>query len=848
MNRVELERRRNQSVTSRAQSWWRFGLRQTWRDARSGELRLLLFAVMIAVAAITSVGFLADRVSQALNQDAVRLLGADLLVESPQAAQPAWVQAARDQGLAAIRIQQFPSMVGSSDGLWQLASVKAVEEGYPLRGALRTAESIDTPDAVTEAVPEVGTVWIDPQLLLQTGLSVGEDLQVGHSALTIARVLTYEPDRGMQLVSMAPRLLMRAEDLQATGLLAAGSRVGHSLMVAGESDALANFRDWLEPQLQTAQKILDVQEGRPEVGRTVERAQNFLTLVVMIAVLISAVSIALGARRFAQRQQQAIAVMRCLGATRGLIRRVLLVEFSCVALLGTVLGVVIGAAAQLGLAITMQSLVMQSLPAPSWMPVLQGVYAGFWLLFAFSLPPLQSLSRMSPAQIFRQETAGLAWQSISGYGLAIGGFFGLMWWIAGDLLYGLGLAAGFVAAAALFAGLTLAMLQAFSWFRKWHRGHATWRFAMAGMVRRRGATMAQVSALAGGMMAILLLLIVRTDLLDGWQQTLPPDAANRFLINIQPDQIADVRVQLQSLTSQPAQVYPMVRGRLIEHNDNPIRVDDYRSPRIQRLLQRDFNLTYLDSLQNQGQVVAGEAWDPQTLSVSIEDEIARELGLRLGDQVTFDVAGLSVPVQVTQFRKVDWGTLKPNFFAITTPQALQNSPQTWMTAIRLEQTQQSELKTLLQTYPNITVFDVDALMNQLRSVLDRVVFAIQGLFVFAVLAGGLVLMAALSTSRDERVREAALLRALGATDRQLRSAQRLELLTIGALAGLMASAGATTIAWGLSRWVFEFAMVWSWLPWVTGLVVCMVAAWVAGSLVLRGVLQTPPLQILRTSL
>ncbi len=824
---------------------WRFALNQTWRDFRAGDLRLLALAVVVAVAAISSVGFLSDRVSRALERDAGRMLGADLVVQMPQEANQAWLDRAHADGLNAIRVWRFPSMVGSTEGELQLASVKAVEDGYPLRGELRTSLGIVEPDAPTTDTPAVGTTWVDGQLLALLGLSVGDALSVGQKSLTIERIITYEPDRGVQFVNVAPRVLIRAEDLRDAGLLGPGSRVSHSMLVAGDTPQVNSYRQWLAPQLTEAQELMTIESGRPEITRTLDRANEFLTLVVMIAVLIAAVAVALGARQFSQRQQPSIAVMRCCGATQSAVTRLLMVEFTIVALLGSAVGLAIGFAAQQVLVSVMQGLISESLPGVGLMPALQGIYAGFWLLFAFSLPPLQALRQVSASQILRRDVPMFPLQSLAGYVLAFAGFALLMWWIAGNLRYGFGLAAGFVLAAVVFGLMAFGALKLVNVIRPLLSHQPTWRFALAGMVRRRGASVAQISALAVGMMAILLLTIVRTDLLQGWQQTLPPDAPNRFLINIQPDQVPPVGQALAAAGMNDVVFYPMVRGRVIEHNGQAISAEDFSSPRAQRLLQRDFNLTYASALPDSSTIVTGAPLNPDAVEVSMEREVANLLGVVVGDEIVFEIAGQPLAASITSTRQVDWDSMQPNFFAILTPAALADQPQTFITSFHLPREQAAVTQSLVREFPNLTVFDVGAILAQLQSVLDRVSVAIQGLFIFAIFAGAIVLAAALSSSRQERVREAALLRALGATNAQLARAQRIELLTIGALAGLMAAAGATLAAWALAVWVFEFAMQFSWLPWVLGLAVCMPGAWLAGSLVLRGVLKSPPLLVLR---
>ncbi|UOD51474.1 ABC transporter permease [Orrella daihaiensis] len=824
---------------------WRFALKQTWRDFRAGDLRLLGLAVVVAVAAISSVGFLSDRVGRALERDAGQMLGADLVVELQGEAAQGWIDQAKSLGLSAIRTWNFPSMVGSSAGELQLASVKAVEQGYPLRGQLRTSLGIAEPDEPTATAPEVGKVWVDGQLLALLGLQVGDTLSIGNQSLAIDRVITYEPDRGVQFVNVAPRVLIRAEDLAQSGLVGPGSRVRHSMLVAGDMSAVNQYRDWLKPQLTQAQELVTVNDGRPEITRTLERANEFLTLVVMIAVLIAAVAVALGARRFSQRQQPAIAVMRCCGATQAAVTKLLFIEFMVVALVGSLIGLVIGWAAQMVLVNLMQGFVSENLPGVGWVPALQGLYAGLWLLFAFSLPPLQALRRVSAAQILRHDVPAFPVQSIAGYLLAFIGFAVLMWWIAGNLRYGFGLAAGFVLAAVVFGLLSLGALKVLNLVRPALGHRPAWRFALAGMVRRKASSIAQISALAVGMMAILLLTIVRTDLLQGWQQTVPPDAPNRFLINIQPDQVPTVRAALVDAGIKNLEFYPMIRGRVIERNGQAIVAEDFESPRAQRLLQRDFNLSYADALPENVKLLGGQPLNPNAMELSMEQEVADLLGMRVGDEVVFEVAGQPVPVKMTSVRQVDWDSMQPNFFAVLSTAALKDQPQTFITSFHLPAQMAPVTQSLIRQFPNLTIFDVGALLAQLQSVLDRVSVAIQGLFVFAILAGAIVLAAALSASRHERMREAALLRAIGATNEQLSRAQRIELLGIGALAGLMAATGATLAAWALATWVFEFSMQWSLTPWLLGLAVCMPGAWLAGSLVLRGVLKSPPLLILR---
>ena len=822
----------------------RLALKQAWRDARAGDLRLLLLAVVVAVGAITSVGFLADRVGRALERDAAQMLGADLVFESDAPIPEGFLAQAQARGLNTALTWQFPSMVGSSANL-VLSSLKAVQADYPLRGSLRTATQIAGPDRQTQEAPALGQVWVDAQILGQTSLQLGQQLNVGDIKLTLTRIITYEPDRGPQFVNLAPRVMFRAEDLARTGLIAPGSRVRHALLVAGEAQAVQAYRNWLETEIKSGQKILTVEAGRPEIRRSLDRAQQFLALVAMLAVLIAAVAVALAARRFGQRHRQSVALMRCLGATQSAVSVILVGEFVLVGVVGSLAGTVLGWCAQFLMIGALGDLLGADLPAASLMPALQGLFAGLWLLLAFAWPPLQSLRHVAPSQIFRAARVRMPKSTLLGYAIGVSGFTVLMWWIAHDLKLGVGLALGFIGASLIFGGVSAGALWALALLRTHLGAFPVLRFAITGVVRRRAATIAQTSALAVGMMAILLLTIVRTDLLAGWQRTLPPEAPNRFLINVQPDQVAPVSRFLQGLGSAEHVMSPMVRGRLLARNGQELGVSDYSQERAQRLIEREFNLSYAEQLPEKSQIVAGRDLRPEALEVSLETGLAKTLRLELGDVLDFDVAGERLSVTVTSLRRVDWDSMRANFFAIMTSKALQLAPQTFMTALYLPPDQTERLQTLVREFPNLTVFDVGAILGQLQSILDKVSVAVQGLFVFSLFAGALVLAAALSATRDERVREAALMRALGASRHQLATAQRLELLAVGALAGLLAAGGATLAAWVLSTWLFEFNMRFTFWPWALGVTLCMFAAWLAGALALRGVLQTPPLTILR---
>jgi len=821
----------------------RQGLLALRRDWRAGELRLLGAALALAVTAVCSVGFLADRVHRALAQDSAQIMGGDLVVQADAAIPDDWVGQARSMGLKTTQTLQFPTMAATAQEA-QLAALKAVSSTYPLRGQLRVA--IDDSGA-SEAVahgPPPGEVWVDAALLATLNARVGQPLNVGDITLPATRTIVYEPDRGVQFVNVAPRIMLHRDDVARTGLVVEGSRIRHELVLAGPAAAVQAYADWLEPRLQRGQSIRTLADAQPNVQRTLNRARSFLALVTTLTVLVAAIAVALATRRYGARHRDGIAIMRCLGAGRAQIRALLWVEFLALGLLASALGALIGYVVHLGLAQSAATLFDAALPAPSAWPALHGMVTGLLLLLGFAVPPLSRLARIAPVRVLRRSEEGLAFGwSAAVMGMAV--FFLLIWWIAADVRLSAVIGLGFAGAFLLFALTAWLLIRLLGGLRHRLAGHPALRFALAGMVRRKHMTVTQLCALSLGLMVLLLLALTRSDLLQGWRNTLAPDAPNLFLINIQPDQRDGVHTHLQQAGVASPVLAPMVRGRLTHINEQAIHPDDYADERSRRLVDREFNLSYRDTLPDSNQIVRGRWLDLDHPEVSLEEGIAKDLGISLGDTLTFDVAGQAVTVTTTSLRTVKWDSFDVNFFALLTPAALQDAPTSFITAFRLPAGQAALPHTLVRAYPNLTVFNVEFIVQQLTRVLDRAAGAVQGLFLLTVLAGVLVLAAALYATRDERTHETAILRALGANARQLNAALHVELLLMGLLAGLLAAAAATAIAWALAEAVFDFPMTFSAWPWGVGVLAGIAAFLTGGRLALRGVLRTPPLASLR---
>ncbi len=835
-----------------------FALRMLRRDARAGELRLLVAALVVAIAALTAVGFFADRVSQALEREANQLLGADLLLIADHPWPPKMAADARERGLAVAETRTFPSMVtlGQGDGLRaQLAEIKAVSEGYPLRGSLRIAPERNAADSPAQGIPLPGTIWIDERLASALSAGAGDEISVGRKTLRVAAVLTLEPDRGVNFFSVAPRLLMNIVDLESTQLVQPGSRISYRLLLAGDLKSINALRTIVDKSLERGERIEDALNARPEIRRALERAQKFLGLSALLTVVLAAVAIALASRRYMQRHLDPCAVMRCLGATQGFLLRVYVGQFALLGVLSAVLGCAIGYLAHFALYAWLAQLLATALPQPGLMPALQGSVIGVLLLFGFSLPPLLQLKSVSTLRVLRREFSKGALppsRLIGGYALGFAALAGLMFWVAGEIRLGAYVVGGFSGAMFVFAlvgrgAIRLAALARGSARSRTGQGGIGWRYGLASLERRSAASVVQIVALALGFMALLLLTVTRNDLLDAWRRAIPPEAPNRFVVNIQPDQLDGVR-RVFAEKSVGAEFAPMVRGRLARVNGLEVSPESYEDERAKRLIDREFNLSYRMDLPPGNAMTAGRwfsAAERDKGLASVEDGLAKTLGLKIGDQLEFVIGGETVGMQVLGLRKLNWDSMRVNFFVLTPPTVLQPYPASWITSFYLAPDKADFVNHLIGEFPNLTVVDVAAIVRQLQSIMDQVAQAVQFVFLFTLLAGIIVLYAALASAAEERRYELAVMRALGARREQLRRALLAEFAAIGGLAGLIASLGAMGVGQLLANKAFQFEVAINYgLPpaaMLGGALLVTGAGWFAAARLIGA----PPLEALR---
>ncbi|WP_414696995.1 ABC transporter permease [Paraburkholderia sp.] len=832
----------------------RQAVRMTARDWRAGELTMLLLALVLAVAALSSVGFLADRLHQGLERDARRMIAADFIVRADHPVDPQFTAEAHALGLHTATTAIFPSMINTTGAqpVSRLAAVKAVSPGYPLRGALRIAPAPGAADHPAASIPPPGTVWVDEQLLDALKLKVGDKVKVGSRDFTIGALITRELDRGFSFVNFSPRLMLRADDLQSTGLITYGSRVTYRLLVAGSDDALARFTQFAHDRVDGGKMrgvaLESLHDGQPQVRQTLDRAGHFLTLVSLLTALLAAVAIAMAAHRYMRRHLDGCAAMRCLGVSQAALRALFIFEFVGLGVAGGVVGIALGYLGHLALLTWLGGLIDVVLPQPTPWPALEGIAAGLVLLLGFALPPLLPLTRVPPVRVLRREWGDAGRTAWAAYALGIVLFAGLLILAAGELKLGGIVAGGFAGGLLVFAVIARLALWAAARVVRSERVNAGigWRYALASLERRSNTSALQITALGIGLMCLLLIAITRNDLVQGWRKSTPPDAPNEFIIDIQPDQRDAVTQYLHTHGITGAALSPMVRGRLVAINGKAVNPQTFKGADAQRLVDREFNLSYTTQLPDDNRVTSGQWFGDSTKpQISIEQGLAKLIGVKPGDVLRFDVTGLQIDAPVTSERKLDWGSFRVNFFVLMPPAALRDFPATFITSFHLPQAKASTIDGLIAAYPNLTAIDTGPILAQVQRVLQQVIGAVQFLFAFTLAAGMLVLYAALAGSRDERMRESALLRALGASHRQVRAVQVAEFVAVGALAGLMAAIGAQIVGSLLASRVFEFYLEFD--PWVlpAGIAAGIACAGVGGWLSLRHVLSRPALQSLR---
>lgn len=842
--------------TMQASSVWILGLRNLWRDLRAGELRLIIVAVLLAVAALSSVGFFADRLQAGLQRDARQLLGGDVVVVSDNPAPAVFVQQARQQGLQTVATASFPTMARAAQeqgGASRLVALKSVEPGYPLRGVLHLNQGTGQPDLEVRAIPENGHAWVDAPLLEALGLKLGDRLLLGDASFHISHIIAIEPDRGAGFMSFAPRVMINSADLPATRLVQPASRITYRLAVAAQADAgrgaeraAQDYLGWAQELAKSLHgvRVESLESGRPEMRQTLDRAEKFLSLVALLSALLSAVAVALAARAFANSHLDASAMLRVLGQSQRRIALAYVVEFVSIALAASAAGVLLGWAVHHVFIWLLAGLVESALPGASLWPALFGMGMGLTLLLAFGLPPVLQLAQVPPLRVMRRDLGALKPASWLVLGVGVTGFAALLMVASRDIKLGLIAVGGFAVAVLLFAGLAWLAVK----LLRQVVNEATaprWLVMATRQVSAKPVyAVVQVSSLAVGLLALVLLVLLCTDLIASWRKATPANAPDRFVINVQPDQAQDFQAALKKAGVHSYDWYPMIRGRLIAVNDKAVSPDDYEEDRAKRLVDREFNISTAETMPDHNQIVGGRWQAGEQGAISMEEGIAKTLGLKLGDTLRFDIGGEESEARITSLRKVDWSSMRANFFVIYPVQHLDNVAVTYLAAYRAPDIKGFD-NALVNEFPNITNVDLSSTLAQVQQVMDQVIRAVEFLFGFTLVAGLVVLFASVTGTREERAREYAIMRAVGARSGLLQQVQSAELAGVGLMAGFLASCVALAVGWALARWVFDFE--WNVLWWVplVGALAGALLAWLAGWWALREVVSRPVMITLR---
>lgn len=818
---------------------------------RAGALRVLVFALVLAVAAITAVSFFTQRIESALNQQGSLLIGGDLAVVADHPIPQALIEQAVTQQIQTTRTYEFPSMVMYGEAS-QLVEIKAIETNFPLRGHLTIAQFGTDVGRAVQSAPKSGEVWIEPRLATLLDIKVGDQLDVGERSLTVAAILLREPSRGGNMFSFAPRVMMNASDLASTQLIQYGSRVKYQLLLASTPEQINDYAAQVKPKLNRGERIDDVRNARPEIKTALDKAQQFLGLSAMVSVVLAMVAMLLSSLPYIRQSLNTFALMRCFGAQQNTVLQILTIQTLMIALLSALLGAALGFVAQLGLAQLAGTLFVETLPSISLTPLLIGICASIGMMVAVVLPHAWQMRNLSAMNILRLDTLMQPLSAQAKYLPAALVMVLMIFWQAQDAKIALSTIVAMLALSLVVLGFVYVLTFLVERFLKVTpktQVLASVRLGIQGLKRRLGLSTVQMIGFSMGLMVIMLLTIIRGDLIRNWQASLPEGAPNRFVINIQPEQIAQVGQFFTVHHIKDAAIFPMVRARLVSKNKQLIKTADWQDERAKRLAEREFNLSWAEQMQSDNKLVAGRWWssrDDGKPLISLEEGLAQSLNIKLGDELQFDVAGTPLTLTVSSLRKVEWDTMRANFFAVTPPGVLDQFTASHISSFHLPIGAEQALNQLIKQYPNLTVIDIAALMQQVRGIMHRMSQAVEYVFAFSLLVGIAVLYAALVATREDRIREATLMRVFGASRQQVSTAYIAEFAFIGLIAALVASIAANVLAYYISVRVLNIPFQFNFSVMLIGTIVATLIIPTAAWLGLRGFLNIPPRQLLNS--
>lgn len=805
--------------------------RQAWRIA---EMRLLFLALLVSVTAVTSVNFFTDRTERSMTMQATKLLGADLIVRSSRPLNKDYLAQAETLGLKQAEMVSFRSMISVGDSL-KLAQVKAVSPSFPLRGTIETNTTLQrTGNKDTLDTLKSGQVWGAPALFTSLNIQPGTEVRIGRSLFNLSKALIKTPDQGSNVFQFSPPVLMPIADLPQTGLLTPGSRARFSYLFAGTEDQVITMRDWLKDELKTGERLETLNDGAPAVNTALQRAQRFLNTAALLSVILAGAAIALTSYSFSRHETHTVAVLKTMGASRRRILYRYLSQLFITSTAAALLGIFIGFVIQVTVAFFLRDMLKQDLPATSIIPAVTGLLTAWIMVLSFSAPQLLQLVNTAPVQIFQKQSSnrGNLWKFL--LVTILGGIFALMWMQTRDLKLTLFIFLGVLAAVIVFwlvASLVLSLIRRFS-------QNSTYTLRSLSNAGQRLQLLIVVFGI--GLFSLLLLTALQSDLLERWQNSIPEKAPNHFLINIQPGEVTELESYLSSNSINP-DLYPLIRGRLVEIKGKAVTPDDYESPRSKRLLQREFNLSSVKALPAANIMLEGEWFkDRENTGLSVEESVMERFELVIGDTLTFDIGGQKITQPITSTRRVNWDNLTPNFFVLAAPGSMRKLPQTLITSLYVPPEDSKLIPQLVKQHPSISAIDITAIMMQIKDLISKAALAIQAIFGFTLVAGIVVLFAALQSQKVERRRELAILKTIGASRKQLKKTILLEFTVVGGIAGLLAGTFAMISSNVAAYSLFDLEPTFNFHLILIGMISGALLVGIAGYINLRPLLQVAP--------
>lgn len=836
----------DQSTTNLFVRSLQLSLQKIRREWRAGEHLVLIMALLVAVTALTTVSFFTNRVERAMKQRGNEILAADLRVKSTRPLPMEYIQFAQQLGLQTAETQSFNNVIVFNDAT-SLSTIYAISKTYPLRGKLKVADKYGSAIYETTRVPEPGEIWVDARLLSRLSAEIGTELNIGKAKFRITKILDSRPDQGSQFVEFAPTVMMRIENLPATGLTGEGSRIRYVQLFAGNETKITHFQEWWNEQTHDNQRLESLSDASPQVQNSIERAAKFLNLTALTSVLLSGIGVAMAARRYTARHLDSVALMKTLGASQSMVLSISMLELVMLAIIAGVIGTFLGYIAQWGLAYAARDLIRADLPPPDLMPALLGLVTPLIVLAGFALPPLLQLKRVPPMRVLRNTVSPPPLRYYTVYGVAIAALCALLLTLVRDATLVMFVALGTIATMATLAFAGWLLVRSLKGVRR--TVGVSWRYGVANIARRGRESIVQLVAFGLGLMVLLLLLVVRNDVLNAWRKSLPADAPNQFLVNISPDRANELKQFFVDHGIKQPELVPMMRARLVKINDTLSQDLKPKNDQGRGFLDREANLSWSQELPDGNKLIQGDWWNngdnENTPKISVEKSIAQSFGLKLGDTMTYDIGGQEITATVSSIREVRWDSFKPNFFVMFSPGVLDKVIGTYISSVHIDPSQRSTMSEFYKQFPEISAIDIDALITQIRNVMDSATLAIQYVFLFSLLAGIAVLLAAIQATRDERRYESAMLRTLGASRRVVLQSVAAEFTVLGLLAGVLGAAAASAVGYHLATRAFNLNYHFDFNVWWIGLLGGTLLVGLTGIAVTRSVVDVPPALSLR---